>query len=879
MAKEALPQPMVDSSVMLGGHLWSSMVITGCADRGPGREGDMWQRVARVASGAEEAADHDRQVVFGRLLRAHRQAALLTQEELAKRAGITARTIRELERGRVHQPRGDSVRLLADALGLAGATRLEFQVAARGAGGPHALAAGESAIPCQLPYDIADFTGRTELVTRLSDLLAGTPDGAPPPAATVVAAIVGGGGMGKTTLAVHVAHRVRTRFPDGQLYVDLRGAEASPTAPKDVLGRFLHSMGVNGTAVPGGSDERAALYRSLLADRQMLVLLDNAASEAQVIPLLPGSPTCGVLVTSRAALTGLGGVRRLELDVLQAEQAVELLGRIVGSGRVTAEPAAAAELARLCGYLPLALRVAAARLAARPHWRLDQLVARLADERWRLEELAHGHLAVRASLALSYQALEPAARLLFGRLGLLQAPDVAAWVAAALLDTSVEQAAELADRLVDARLLEVAGWDATGQVRYRFHDLVRVYARECAKAEDPPTAPSAALARAFGAWLHLAERADARLGNPLLEPVYGSAVRWPVDQAATGRLLADPLAYLEAERAGLVAAVTQAARLGMAGLSWELTSALTQFLATRMHLDDWHRCTAEALAAARHAGDACGEAAVLLSLGSLQTIRPGGGRHREALDCWRAALGRFERLGHAPGRAMCLAALAVYDSDRRAFQRRRRQLEEALAILDPGGSARARACVLQCLGDHSHNHGRFELARRCFQEALELHRRLGSRRGEARLLYQLGAVRIKQGCDQQAVDLLRQALAILRPAGDLLSGTPAEVCLGTALVHLGHYTQARPLLEPRADSGFPFIRGWALRALGELDHAQGRHDQARAALCEALRLFCELDMPAEEVATLRALDALGDDGPTHDHAAPRTAHTAPSATA
>jgi tetratricopeptide (TPR) repeat protein/transcriptional regulator with XRE-family HTH domain len=803
---------------------------------------------------------------FGWLLRAYRERGLLSQERLGERSGLSARTIRDLEAGRVRRPRGASVRLLADALGLAGSEREQFEEAARPllSAGPRrarpVASAPGSVAPFQLPPDVADFVGRPELVCRLRQLLARSHDdpvGESDAGAVVVSAIDGKAGVGKSALAVHVAHRLAAEFPDGQLYASLRGAHPQPLDPGEVLGRFLRALGVDGAAIGSGMEERAALYRSRLAGRRVLVVLDDAASEAQVRPLLPASPTCAVLVTSRARLAGLEGAHLIDLDLLDPEQAVALLGRIVGPERVAAEPEAAAELARLCGRLPLALRVAGARLAARPHWRLAQLVARLVDERQRLDELAYGHLAVRASLTLSHQALEPDARVLFGRLGSLQTPDMAAWVGAALLDSSVARASELADRLVDARLLEVAGRDATGQVRYRFHDLVGVYARERAEAQDPPAERSAALARAFGAWLHLAERADARLGNPFLEPVYGKAPRWPVDQASTGRLLADPLAFLEAERAGLVAAVAQAASLGMAGLSWELTSALTQFLGARMYLDDWRRCTGQALTAARRAGDARGEAAMLLSLGSLETIRPGGGRHQEALDCWRTALGIFERLGEDTGRAMALAALAVYRNDRAAFQRRRQQIEEALAVFDHGGSPRARACVLQCLGDLHHNHGRFELARRCFREALGVYRELGSRRGEARLLYQLGAVRIKQGRDADAVSLLRQAQAILGPAGDYLSGTPTEVCLGTALVHLGRHAEARPLLEPWSDSGFPFIRGWALRALGELDHAQGRHQDARAALREALRLFCQLDMPAEETATLRILEALG----------------------
>jgi tetratricopeptide (TPR) repeat protein/transcriptional regulator with XRE-family HTH domain len=825
-----------------------------------------FDREGCVAKGAEETVGDDRQVVFGRLLRAHRLRLLLTQEQLAERSGISPRAIRELERGRVRRPRGDSLRLLADALGLAGAIRLEFQAAARDPDAARAVAAGQPAIPCQLPPDIADFTGRAEVVARLDALLAGDLDGLRP-AGPAVSTIAGGGGVGKTTLAVHVAHRVRHRFPDGQLYVDLRGAEASPAGPGEVLGRLLRALGVEATAIPEGLDERAAMYRSLLADRRVLVVLDNAAGEAQLLPLLPGSPTCGVLVTSRTPLTGLGRLRPLGLAVLPANQAVELLGRIVGTERVAAEPQSAAELARLCGCLPLALRVAGARLAARPHWQLAQLVARLADERRRLDELAYGHLAVRASLTLSYQALEPAARVLLRRLGLLEAPEVAAWTGAALLDSSIEQAQELTERLVDARLLEVAGRDATGQVRYRLHDLVGVFAHERAAAEDPPAERRAALARAFGAWLHLAERADALLGNPFLEPVYGPAARWPVDQQTAGRLLGDPLAFLEAERVGLVAAVTQAGRLGMAGVAWELCSALTQFLATRLYLDDWCRCTEQALAVARRAADAHGEGAVLLSLGHLHAVH---GRHQQALECWQAALGNFERLGEGLGRAMGLAAVGLYRFDRGSLQQRRQQIEEALATLDQvgDGNPRARACVLRCLGILLHNHGRLELADRCFQQALELFRRLGSRLGEAELLYRLGVVRIKQGRDRQAVAVLQQTLAAMRQHGDRLSASCVEVHLGTALVHLGRETQAWPLLEPWTHDGNPYLRGVALRALGELAQAHGRHHRARTVLGEALRLFRELDIPIEEAVTARTLVAVGYAHPAGLHALP-----------
>jgi hypothetical protein len=322
-------------------------------------------------------------------------------------------------------------------------------------------------------------------------------------------------------------------------------------------------------------------------------------------------------------------------------------------------------------------------------------------------------------------------------------------VAAALLDLPAGQAGEAADRLVDAHLLEVAGRDGGGQVRYRLPGLVRLYARECAAAAGPPRARRAALARALGGWLALAERADAALGTPLLEPVYGQAARWPAGPAATGAVLAgplawleaDPLAWLEAERPALAAAVTQAAAAGLAGLAWELTSALTQFLAARGHLGDWRRATAAALAAARRARDARGQAAVLVSAGARHALC---GRPGQAARCWQAALAIFGRLADPTGQAMCLVGLALCPpSGHASYDKRCQQAQDALALLDHGGgSPRARSCVLHCLSLLHHQHGRPDLAQACLEEALAVSCAPGSRHGQARQLSQLGAVPI-----------------------------------------------------------------------------------------------------------------------------------------
>jgi DNA-binding SARP family transcriptional activator len=342
--------------------------------------------------------------------------------------------------------------------------------------------------PCQLPPDVDDFTGRESAVAEVQHLLEGERA-----TAIVISAIAGKAGVGKTALAVRLAHQLRPHFPDGQLYVDLRGAEAQALDPAEVLAGFLRALGVEGALIAEGLEERVRQYRSRLGDRRVLVVLDNAAAEAQVRPLLPASPGCATLVTSRARLSGLEAAHPMTLDVLEADQAVALLAKLAGPGRVAAEPGAAAAIVRLCGWLPLAVRIAGARLASRPHWRLALLAERLGDEWRRLDELKAGDLEVRASVALSYHGRNQEERRLFRLLGLLVAPSFPAWAAAALLGVEAAEAEGLLERLVDAQLVEAAGHDQAGQLRYRLHDLLRLFARERLQLEELPASQRASL--------------------------------------------------------------------------------------------------------------------------------------------------------------------------------------------------------------------------------------------------------------------------------------------------------------------------------------------------------------------------------------------------
>jgi hypothetical protein len=408
--------------------------------------------------------------------------------------------------------------------------------------------------PCTLPADIPDFTGRRGLVERIVEL-AGSSPGTP---AVAIVALSGAAGIGKSVLAVHAAHLLRPRFPGGQLYANLRGFDL-PLRPATVLGRFLRAVRVDGAAIPRDLDERAELYRALLADRACLVVLDNAADADQVRPLLPGVGAA-VIVTSRRPLADLDGAYHLSLGVFDEPEAIELIAAVSGRGRVDSNRRAAAELARACGYLPLAVRISAVRLGVHRHWSLAKLAARMAAED-RLNQLSAGGLDVRASLALSYEMLSPEQRRAFRLLALLDAPSFLAWACAAATGTEPARAEAMVEAIADCHLLEVAGTDPAGQTRYRYHDLVRLYARErCAHDEDR-TERRAALARMTAAWLTLAERADQLAFGSHHRPAPGGTERWPVDPGWADGLLHDPRAWLESERGALVAQ-TRRSRMG-----------------------------------------------------------------------------------------------------------------------------------------------------------------------------------------------------------------------------------------------------------------------------------------------------------------------------
>jgi DNA-binding SARP family transcriptional activator len=740
---------------------------------------------------------------------------------------------------------------LADELGLEPGPQLRSLEQAILRGDPHAGLDSGARVrpaedkaqaappPCMLPPRVGDLTGRDGEIGRIVEVLLSRPPGTP-----VICAVSGMPGVGKTALAVQAAHDVRDDFPDGQLYVNLRGAGSEPVDPSQALGRFLRALGTPGAAVPDGLDERAEAFRARLSGRRVLVLLDDAADEAQVEPLLPPGDGCAVLITSRAALTALPGARRLVLQVLDAAASVELLDAITGRPELTTDVATAARLAELCGWLPLALRIAGARLAARPHWTVDRLISRLEAERDRLDELTHGTLSVRASLALGYSGLAERSRVLFRRLGLLEIPDFAGWVAAALLDAEPRDAEDVLEGLVEARLVEYAGMDDLGEPRYRIHDLVRLHARERGEADEPPGATAAALTRLTGAYLALAEQAHRRQYGGDYTVLHGDALRWDCGETTAARLLEDPGGWLRSERLGLVAAVEQAARLGLSETCWDLAmTAITLFEAQGL-FDDWRHTSEVALDTARRVGDARGEAAMRYSLGTLDLFRQHYTAARPHLE---AALTLFETVDDHHGQALALRNAALIERVEGRAGTALRRYRHALRMLREAGDRHAEAHVLGSIAQIHIEQGRADAAALLLETALDIYRDLGNTRGSAQILNRLGALHLSQGAAEQAENAFQQVLAASRTNGDRIGEAYGLLGIGEARLLAGDLDGAAERLESAlttaTELGEPFLTARARLAGGRLAAERGDLEPARTLLDLAAGAFAVIGLP------------------------------------
>jgi tetratricopeptide (TPR) repeat protein len=690
----------------------------------------------------------------------------------------------------------------------------------------------------QLPPDIDDFTGRDDAIHTLRGLLLRSAGRA----TSAVVPITGRAGVGKTALATRVAYQLRPYFPDGQLYLNLRGAEGQRLDPGDVLGEFLLELGVARASIPEGLEQRAARYRAQLAGRRILVVLDNAVDEAQVRPLLPDTAGCAVLITSRAALTGLSGTYPFMLDVLELDQAVELLGRIAGRERVEAEPDKAREIVRLCGNLPLALRIAGGELAARRHWPLAMLADRLAVDYNLLAELKLRDLEVRASFELSYRGLSEEERRAFRLLGLLKMPDFTAWVASALLNQELFGAEELLERLVEAQMLEWLRDSKTAEVRYRFQNLLGEFARERLWSEEPPGSQEAALHRFLDAHVVLAEYAAGLLEPGRAEEIGADGWVAPRLTAVAERIAVDPAAWFAAERVNLIAVVEQADAQGVADVVWRLARALNYFFKLRSHWTDWEHTQKLALHAARRAGDDQAAARALRSLGDVATQRQ---RFKEAVRHFDGAMHLFRSLGDRQGEAWTNVGLGNAYSEQWLFEQAVTHFESGLSLFDALGDRRGQGWALEGLTVVYRKQSRFEESLACLNQGLALFREVEDRQGEAYCLSNLGLIHGDRGQFQVALERFDQAQPIFGELADRQGETFILLNKGSLYRELGHLDEAVTALDTCLatfrELGEKSGETWTLLNLGMVWQAQGRMDEAAARFHHCLALFYELD--------------------------------------
>lgn len=696
------------------------------------------------------------------------------------------------------------------------------------------------AVPvCQLPMDIPDFTGRAVEVADLEQLLSTA--GRQP----VVAAVSGPPGAGKSTLAVHVAHRVRDAFPDGQLFVDLAGTSECPRESTDVLAEMLRGLGVIDSAIPGEPGERAAMFRARLAQRRFLIVLDDAVDGAQVSPLLPGTGGSAVLVSSRRRMPGLPAYA-CALGLMRHDDARALFGAIVGADRLRREGADADRVLAECGSLPLAVRIAAARLVNRPGWSVGTLADSLRDERGRLGAVRPGELEVRAGVELSYRHLpEPAAHA-FRTFGDLPDDPVPGWLVTVATGCDSETAGGL-ETLLDEHLVEVVGRDHLGLNRYRMHDLLRSYARELALTGDQETRLRRRL-HVIDALIALARCANAAMPTRFLgvlgEPDARGLTEGPA-HAVAPTVRARPVDWFESEHRNLVAAVDAAVRLGRTDRAADLAIELAGFFDMRGYYGDWlrtHRLVLDAMP--RH--DDVRAAALLRNLGQLHLYQD---RYADALVSFDRARALFAELGHRTGEAVAAVGSGsvhrVMGELGTALETFTAALQDFAAAGDRHGEAVARNAIASVWLERKDP----ETAAGWLRGALELSRADGDRHREAQVRRRVAVLHELRGESQSARGELERALGIFDELADLhcaayVQQSIAELCLrqgdageASALL-IGALAVQQQLGDRRAEARVAGL-------LGELHDATGRKQTARHYFHRSLATWRRLGLPDE----------------------------------
>ncbi|MFH9197117.1 AfsR/SARP family transcriptional regulator [Streptomyces anulatus] len=699
--------------------------------------------------------------------------------------------------------------------------------------------------PAQLPATVPDFTGRSAFVSELGSRLATAES-----SVMAVSAVAGIGGVGKTTLAVHVAHQARRHFPDGQLYVDLQGAGARAAEPETVLGSFLRALGTADSAIPDTLDERAALYRSTLDGRRILILLDNAHDAAQIRPLLPGTPGCAALVTSRVRMVDLAGAHLVDLDVMSPEEALQLFTRIVGAERVGAEREAALDVVAACGFLPLAIRIAASRLAARRTWTVSVLAAKLADERRRLDELQAGDLAVKATFELGYGQLEPAQARAFRLLGLADGPDISLAAAAALLDLDPHVAEDLLEALVDTSLVESA---APG--RYRYHDLVRLYARACAERdEQPPVERELALSRLLDFYLATAAGVYAleRPGDRTVDHLEGTE-RAGLSFTDHGRALD----WLYTEASCLLSCVQQNRTPASIRRSVDLLLAAKDLAESGANARQFESAATVVRDAAVEAGDPHAEARARTTLAQVHSM---AGRFDQAEDEARRAMLLAPSVDDVWTHCNAPNELGIIAGYRNQQEEAEALLRQACTAFRADGNHAGEASALCNLSRVHLAMGRTASAVKLAGEGVALYNRMGLTLRLANGRYALGLALARANRPEEAQVRLTEALAVFRESRQRLWEGMTLFRLAEVQLTAERPAQAAALAEQALTMllhiGGEWRRANVLTVLGRALHGIGQADRAQVCWREALSVFEQLKAPESE-AVSRLLSMTG----------------------
>jgi tetratricopeptide (TPR) repeat protein/transcriptional regulator with XRE-family HTH domain len=796
-------------------------------------------------------------LTFAGLLQQLRAEARLTQEELAEAAGLSPRSVSDLERGVNRTARKETAVLLAGALGLSGTVAELFVAAARGRGPTQdvvaarqgtALGAFAAAATRGLPRDVASFTGRQADLDRLAEGLESLAAGG---GVVGICAIGGMAGIGKTTFAVHAAHRLADHFPDGQFYLPLHAHTRGqrPVDPADALSSLLLTAGVPAAAIPPGLEARAARWRGHVAGRKILLLLDDAASHEQVRPLLPGTGGSLVLLTSRRRLAALGDAIVVSLDTLAPQEAGALLIRLAGRPGLQPGDVAVGEITRRCGYLPLAIGLIASQLRHHPAQTPDSVAASLAAATDRVELMRAENLSVAAAFDLSYQDLSPGLQRLFRRLGLIPGPTFDVYAAAALDGSSVGEARRQLDELYDQHLITEP---ALG--RYQLHDLLREHARIMATRTAAAADSEMATGRLLDYYLHTALAAGwyfATRASTDRRPPPGN----PPAQGPGLSTLGQAAAWLEAERANLHAAADYAATRGHSRHAIAIPAAMSGFLAARGHWDQSAALHQGALTAARGAGDRRGEAATLGELGIVQRET---GDYPAATVSLARALALYRDIGDPAGQAYALNQLGFLRVVTGDYPAAAASHQQALALACRADDRLTEAAALSHLGLVQQLTGDYPAAAASLQQALALCRDLGDLPGQAYALNSLGVVQQETGDYPAAAATQQQALALFDDLGHLLGQACALNDLGLVQQETGDYPGAaashQQALTLFGDLGNRLGQAEALNRLGELATRTADTPQAREHHARALAIARDISAAPEEA---RALEGLG----------------------